>query len=90
MKALKVLYILCAVVLVFCIVGISVISSTMQDYYKGQMDGTASNAETEELLNKKQVWVRIGESPVWEYVSYAALFIMIVSGTVSIFRKQVQ
>lgn len=52
---------LCMVFVIVMVVAfaLTLISSYMQGYYKSQLDNTIENAE--ELLSKKDFWIKVGE-----------------------------
>ena len=61
MKLSNVFRFLCVIfiTIIVVILTLTLISSYMQSYYKSQMDDKIEN--TEELLNKKDFWVKVGE-----------------------------
>lgn len=63
MKIFKIIIVSLLVVSALLTVLAPMISSYMQDYYKGQLEDFTKN--TEELLQKKQFWVQIGDSPIF-------------------------
>ena len=68
--------------MVVTIVALPLISSYMQAYYKSQLDGTQSQEFSEEVLNKKALWARVGESIVPLYLLPAEVLICVVVGLV--------
>ena len=87
MKKVKILTaILCILTLVLA-VAIPLLSSTMQGYYKAQIDDFSK--DTHMLLEKKKQWATIGEDAgVFGYVSIGLACVFVVEHIID--RKQKQ
>lgn len=87
MKKVKILTaILCILTLVLA-VAIPLISSTMQGYYKAQIDDFSK--DTHMLLEKKKQWATIGEDAgVFGYVSIGLACVFVVEHIIDRKKKQ--
>ena len=87
MKKVKILTaILCILTLVLA-VAIPLLSSTMQGYYKAQIDDFSM--DTHMLLEKKKQWATIGEDAgVFGYVSIGLACVFVVEHIIDRKKKQ--
>ena len=79
MKTLKIILICLCVIAILVPIIITGISIEMQGYYKGQIDGTLTKEETDELLAKKKFWANVNESPVHFVCGYSVLAFSLVA-----------
>lgn len=76
MKKLKIITGIISIISALTVVVVPFLSSQMQGFYKTQMPASAQL--TKELLNKKQLWVQIGESKVFFYIFIACVSAFVI------------
>lgn len=76
MKKLRIITGIFSIISALVMVAIPFLSSKMQAFYKGQIDDFSKN--TQELLDKKQLWVQIGETYIFLYIFIACVSIFLI------------
>jgi len=64
---------------------VPLLCSNMQGYYKSQISPLS---DTKELLSKKQIWVQIGESPIFAHIFIACLITFLTVMVISYIRRK--
>lgn len=76
-KAIRTVFISLSSLVLLRTLAAPIAGSHMQGYYKGQIDAIPAN--TQALLEKKQIWVTIGETKVFLILLVVSLLAFVVS-----------
>ena len=84
-KAAKITFISLCIILLFLALFAPIISSHMQGYYKGLIGTSIENTQT--LLEKKQLWVTIGETKIFFILFFIILFSFLITELIMWIRR---
>ena len=87
MKTVRIIIASLLAISAFLMAVVPILSSYMQNHYKNQLDDFTK--ETKVLLEKKQFWAQIGESPIFLYIFLGCLSVLSILLLIVWLRRRV-